>query len=89
MLSRGVYPRPLDLEQSRVVLLFYEDCDRDRVLRGDRHAVRFARSVAGALRRGQKTTGFRVADEALARALREAGYTVVENDYALARRNPH
>lgn len=89
LLSRGVYSTPLDLTTSRVVLLFYEDFDRDRVVPGDRHAVRFARTVAGALRRGQKTTGFRVAYEALVRALSEAGYTVIENDYALARRNPH
>lgn len=88
MLRRGLWSRPLDFERDRVVLLFYEDFDRDRLVRGDRHLVRVARSLRDAARRRQKTTGFRVAYEALARALRADGWVVVENDYALARANP-
>jgi hypothetical protein len=87
-LGRDLWTRPLDFERDRVALLFYEDFDRDRWLRGDRHFVRAARSLVHATRRKQKTTGFRVAYEALVRALRGAGWRVVENDYALARANP-
>ena len=87
-LHRGLHARALDFERDRVVLLFYEDFDRDRMIRGDRHVVRAARALVNASRRKQKTTGFRVAYEALARSLRDAGYVVVENDWALARRNP-
>jgi hypothetical protein len=89
VLGRGLWAQPLDFDRDRVVLLFYEDFDADRVLRGDRHVVRAARSLRNATRRKQKTTGFRVAYEALVHALSDAGYTVVENDHALARANPH
>ncbi len=87
-LQQGYYATPLDFDRDRVVMLFYEDFDQDRMVRGDRHAIRFARQLVHLVRHGQKTTGFRVAYEALARSLRLAGYTVVENDYALARANP-
>ncbi len=89
VLRRGLWARPLDLERDRVALLFYEDFDRDRVVRGDRHVVRAARSLVRATRRKQKTTGFRVAYEALVHALTNDGWRVVENDHALARANPH
>ncbi|CAN5699772.1 glycosyltransferase [soil metagenome] len=88
LLERDHWARPLDFDRDRVVLLFYEDFDRDRWVRGDRHLVRAARSLVRAARHKQKTTGFRVAYEALVRALEETGYVVVENDHALARANP-
>jgi hypothetical protein len=80
--------RALDLNRDRVVLLFFEDFDQDRFVRGDRHALRFARRLVQAARRKQKVTGFGVAFQSLITALEQSGYDVRVNDERLARANP-
>lgn len=85
----GLWRHKLDFERDRVVLLFFEDFDRDRILPGDRHAVRVVRRLVQAARSRQKVTGFGVAFASLKRALESAGYVVREQDFELARANPH
>jgi hypothetical protein len=80
--------KALDLERDKVVLLFYEDWDRDRLLPGDRKLVRWARRTVRGLRGKQRVSGFEVAFRKLEAALRAAGWRVVVNDAGLARRNP-
>jgi hypothetical protein len=87
-LSRGMYARPLDLERDRVVLLFYQDMERDRLVRDDRHLQTAARRLYQAASMGRKASGFEVAFRLLVTALERAGHRVVINDRALAARNP-
>ena len=86
--GRGLHGRPLSFERDRVVLIFFEDVERDTFVRGDRHLRRPARRIVRALRTGQNVTGFGVAVAMLVRALERQGYRVVVNDRALARANP-
>lgn len=85
---RGLHARPLDWRRDRAVLLFFEDFETDRLVRGDRLLRRALRRAYHAVTRGQAVTGFGVQFRALVRALECAGYRVVVNDAALARRNP-
>ncbi len=87
-LGRGLYARPLDFDRDRAVLLFYEDFERDRLLPNDRQVARALRRMYHAASKGQVASGFEVAFRSLALALDRAGYKVIVNDYALARRNP-
>jgi glycosyltransferase involved in cell wall biosynthesis len=87
--STGLYSRPLDLARDRVVLLFFEDVERDTFVRGDRHLRRNARRFARALRKGQTVSGVEMAVRLLIEALERLQYRVVLNDRALAARNPH
>lgn len=88
VLGRGWYARPLDLDRDRVVLLFYENFERDGLVRGDRYVKRALRRLYHAATGGRSGTGFEVAFRLLCTALERAGYRVVVNDHALARRNP-
>ena len=87
-LGSGPYRAPLDLARDRVVLLFYEDFDRDRFFKGDRHIKRGLRKIYRSFAGGQRVTGFRVAFTSLTQVLERAGFDVRVNDFALARKNP-
>jgi hypothetical protein len=87
-LGTGLYRRPLRWEADRVVLVFFEDVERDRFVRGDRHLRRTMRRIARAVRHRQRVSGFGVAVDLLLRALQRQGCSVVVNDRELARRNP-
>ncbi|MFT3768668.1 MAG: glycosyltransferase [Minicystis sp.] len=87
-LARGPYAAPLDFERDRTVLLFYEDFERDRFFRHDRHFQRALRRVYHAVTHGQPATGVEVAFRLLVTALERASCRVVVNDFTLARRNP-
>ncbi len=84
----GLHRRPLDWDRDRVVLLFFEDFERDSAVPGDRHLHRAARKIVHAARAGQRVTGLGVAFDRLVQALLAAGCNVVVNDRRLARRNP-
>jgi glycosyltransferase involved in cell wall biosynthesis len=88
VLGRGLYARPLDFARDRAVLLFYEDFERDRLVPYDRQVTRALRRMYHAASKGQVASGFEVAFRSLAIALDRAGYKVIVNDHALARRNP-
>jgi hypothetical protein len=87
-LGRGHYARPLDVDRDRVVLLFYENFEQDRLVRGDRLVVRALRRLYHASTAGRTGTGIETAFRLLVTSLERAGYRVVVNDHALARRNP-
>jgi len=73
----------------RDVLLFFEDRDRDTLLRGDRRLRRRLRKAVAIFRPNKpRVTGFEVSFILLCRALERAGQTVHVNDFALARRYP-
>jgi glycosyltransferase involved in cell wall biosynthesis len=86
--AAGLYARPLDLARDRVVLLFFEDVERDTWVRGDRHLRRNARRLARAVRKGQTVSGVEMAVRLLIEAVERLGYRVVLNDRGLAARNP-
>lgn len=85
---RGEYSAPITTGPDRTVLLFYEDIERDRVLRHDRYVTRAARRLYHAVTHGQRVSGFEIVFGLLVRALREAGCRVVVNNPALAQRHP-
>lgn len=84
----GLHRRPLGWDRDRVVLLFFEDFERDTAIPGDRHLRRAARKIVHATREGQRVSGLGVAFDRLVQALVAAGCNVVVNDRRLARRNP-
>lgn len=85
----GEHGRAVDVAGERpTVLLFYEDFERDRLLRGDRYLRRAIRRVYHAATLGQSVSGFEIAFRALCTALERAGCRVVVNNPALARRHP-
>lgn len=84
----GLYSRPLEFARDRVVLLFFGDFERDRLVRHDRHVRRALRVIARAWRGQAQKSGFFVAFELLVNSLQRAGYRVVVNDVTLARLNP-
>lgn len=71
-----------------MVLLFYQDCDRDSWFRNDRYLKRAFRPVHRLFTRKQTVSGFYVWWSLLVRALRSQGYDVRCNDYRLARQYP-
>jgi len=73
---------------NNIVLLFYQDYERDTFFRNDRYLKRVVRPLYHAVTRKQKVTGFLVWYRLLAQALRQAGYDVRENDYRFARKHP-
>lgn len=87
-LRRGAHAAPLDYERDRVVLLFFEDVERDTFVRHDRHLRRLLRAGYHRLKGGQRVSGFLVSFRALCTALEREGHRVIVNDYTLARRNP-
>ncbi|HEX8363629.1 MAG TPA: hypothetical protein VF613_26145 [Longimicrobium sp.] len=72
----------------RTVLLFFRDFESDRFVPGDRYLKRLVRPLYNRFNRKQKVTGFQMAFQLLAEALRRGGYEVRINDYRAARRNP-
>lgn len=84
----GEHGAPITTGPDKTVLLFYEDPEGDRFVRGDRHLFRGLRRVYHALTRGQQVSGFEIAFESLRSGLERAGCRVVVNNAALARRNP-
>jgi len=77
------------LRLDRDVLLFFEDRDRDTLLRGDRRLRRRLRKAIGYLRTDRpRYSGFELSFVLLCRALTRAGRTVHVNDFAAAARNP-
>jgi glycosyltransferase involved in cell wall biosynthesis len=87
-LRRGDYGAPITTGPDRTVLLFYEDVERDALVRNDRYLRRAARRYYHAVTHGQRVSGFEVAFRALVHALEVAGCRVVVNNPALARRHP-
>jgi hypothetical protein len=75
-------------DTGRTVLLFFEDVERDRYVRGDRHLRRVARRAYHAVTSGQRVSGFEIAFQLLVTALERAGCRVVINNHRLARRHP-
>jgi len=73
---------------NNIVLLFYQDYERDTFFRNDRYLKRVVRPLYHALSKKQKVSGFLVSYRLLAQALRLAGYDVRENDYRFARKHP-
>ena len=88
LLRRNAWRAPLRFPEDRTAILFFEDLEADRLVRGDRWPRRAIRRLYHAVTRGQAMTGFEVAFRALVRALEHSGWRVVVNDRALARRNP-
>ena len=88
-LRRGAWAKPLRLGEDKVALLFFEDVESDRLLRGDRHLRRGLRKLYHSVTEGQRVSGFGVAFLLLVKALERAGWQTVVNDRALALRNPH
>ncbi len=72
-----------------MVLLFFEDFERDAAVPGDRHLRRAARKIVHATRARQRVSGLGVAFDHLVQALVAADCNVVVNDRRLARRNPN
>lgn len=79
--------RPLNFARDRVVLLHYEDFERDLFLSGDRLLRRGVRKLYHAVTEGTTVSGFEVAYRMLRKALELAGYTVLDSR-VLASRNP-
>ncbi len=80
---------PHKLELDRDVLLFFEDRDRDTLIRGDRRLRRILRkTVAIARPNRQRVSGFEMSFRLLKSALAGANRTVHVNDSALALANP-
>ena len=84
----GRHGAPITTGPDRTVLLFFEDVEADRLVRGDRHLARGARRAYHAMTLGQRASGFEVAFRRLCLALERAGCRVVVNNAALARRHP-
>jgi hypothetical protein len=84
----GDYAAPITTGPDRTVLLFYEDIESDRWLRGDRYVTRAARRLYHAVTEGQRVSGFEIVFGLLVRALRSAGCRVVVNNPRLAARHP-
>jgi hypothetical protein len=80
--------RPLNFERDRVVLLFFEDIEADRFVRGDRFVRRALRKFYHSATIGHSVSGFEMAFRLLSKALVRAGCRVVVNDRQLAKRNP-
>lgn len=81
-------PSP-ELRPDRDVLLFFEDRDRDTLVRGDRRLRRTLRKAIGYVRTDRpRLSGFELSFKLLCRALSRVGRTVHVNDFALAARNP-
>ena len=83
---------PLSLERAvanrRVILLFYQEFEKDKFFKYDRYLKRIVRPVYNFMHRRQKKTGFGVWFELLKRALEKQSWIVRTNDYALARKHP-
>lgn len=86
--ASGLHRPPLDFERDRTVLLFFEDCERDRLFHGERHLQRWLKRAYRSVRGGRSTNGFAMAFRELKRALELEGCRVVVNDFPLARANP-
>ncbi len=79
----------MGLTLGRDVLLFFEDRDRDTLLRGDRKFRRALRKSVALLRPNrQRVSGFEMSFRLLQLALAKMGQRVHVNDFGLARRNP-
>lgn len=84
--GQGAHGAPIGAQPT--VLLFFEDVERDRWVRGDRRVRRAARRIHHAVTAGQRVSGFEVAFRMLHLALTRAGCRVVVNNERLARRHP-
>jgi hypothetical protein len=71
-----------------MILLFYQEFERDSFFKHDRYLKRMVRPLYNLTHSRQKKTGFGVSFELLKRALQREGWLVRVNDYALARRYP-
>ena len=87
MLRTGAHGAPIT-QPERTVLLFFADVEGDRFVRGDRHVRRALRRLYHSITFGRRVTGFEISFRLLCAALERAGFRVVVNNYALARRHP-
>jgi hypothetical protein len=78
----------MNFSKDKVVILFYKDFERDSFFKHDRYVKRLIRPAYNFFKTSQKVSGFFVWYQLLVKALRQQGYDVRLNDYALARRNP-
>jgi glycosyltransferase involved in cell wall biosynthesis len=78
----------MNLDRDHVVLLFYQDIERDSFFPNDRYVKRLIRPIYHRFGKRQKVSGFLVWFQLLAKALRQQGYTVRVNDYAFAHKHP-
>jgi glycosyltransferase involved in cell wall biosynthesis len=89
LVRRGPHGAPIAAaDAGRTVLLFFEDVEHDRFVKGDRHLRRAARRLYHATTSGQRVSGFEIAFQLLVTALERAGCRVVINNERLARRHP-
>lgn len=78
----------MDLLDQNVVLLFYQEYERDMLFKHDRYVKRLVRPLYHRFSSKQKVSGFLVWFQLLVKALRAQGYRVHVNDYALAHKHP-
>jgi len=71
------------------ILLFFQDFERDTLVRGDRYLKRMMRPLYDRISHRQKVSGFSLWYALLVRALTDSGYTVRLNDFDLARKHPN
>jgi glycosyltransferase involved in cell wall biosynthesis len=72
----------------KLILLFYNEFEKDKFIRYDRYLKRVVRPVYNLTHARQKKTGFGVWFELLQTALVRQGWVVRVNDYSLARKQP-
>lgn len=73
---------------TKTVLLFYKDFEKDTFIKNDRYLKRVIRPVYHFFSKGPKVSGFYVWYQLLIKALRQQGYDVRLNDYRFAKNNP-
>ena len=79
----------MNLLRDDVVLLFYQDFERDTFFKHDRYLKRLVRPLYHRFTSGPKVSGFLVWFQLLTKALHHQGYTVRINDYATAHKYPN
>jgi hypothetical protein len=77
-----------DQRRDGPILLFYEEYETDKFVRGDRALKRLLRPLYGRLHSRQKVTGFAMSFELMRASLAARGHEVRVNDYDFARANP-
>lgn len=76
------------LNRDNTVLLFFKEFETDSFFPYDRYLKRWAKPLINRIKRGQKISGFSVWCQLLQTALKQEGYEVHLNNYALAYHNP-
>jgi len=77
-----------NLNDKKVILLFYKEYETDKFVKYDRYLKRILRPLYHLSHRRQKKSGFAVSFDLMCRALVRSGFDVRVNDYRTARHNP-